>query len=89
MVCEAEAMYRGRKNFLEAHCNGADLERARLQSAHVEEVAHESIQTIRLFVDRFEELVPSLVRPFDVVLEKARRSLLIRIKMGDRKTVKY
>ena len=38
----------------------ADVERARLEPAHVEEVADERIEAIGLLVDREEELVPRL-----------------------------
>ena len=47
--------------------DGADVERAGLQAAHVEQVADERVQPVGLLVDRVEELAPRLRRPLDVV----------------------
>ena len=50
----------------------ADVERAGLEPAHVEQVADEGVEAVGLLVDRDEELVLLVRRPRDVVLEQAR-----------------
>ena len=54
----------------------ADVERAGLEPAHVEQVADEGVEAVGLLVDRDEELVSRLGRPFDVLLQKARHRCL-------------
>ena len=81
-VGDADAVQRGGKHLVEADRHGADLERARLEPAHVEQVADERVEAVGLLVDRLEELLPRLGRPVDVALEQARDRGLDR---GDRR----
>ena len=68
----AEAAERGGEHLLEPDRRRADLERARLEAAHVEQVADERVQPVGLLVDRAQEVVARLGRPLDVLLEQAR-----------------
>ena len=72
-VFEAEAVECGREDLLEPDRHRADLERASLDPAHVEEVPDERVEPVGLLVDRVQELAPLVVRPLDVLLEEARR----------------
>ncbi len=54
------------------------LERSRLQAAHVEEVADEGVEAVGLLVDRREELVLLGRSPVDVSLQQARHRGLDR-----------
>ncbi len=55
-----------------------ELQRARLQPTHGEEVADELVQAIDLFVDRLVQLMDRLVVEFQVVGEECRRGRLDR-----------
>ena len=74
----AEARERGGDDLVDADRRQADVERAGLEPAHVEQVADERVEPVGLLVDRGEELASCLGRPVDVVLEQARHRRLDR-----------
>ncbi len=71
-AARADARERGRDDLVDPHRRQADVERAGLEAAHVEKVADERVEAVRLLVDRDEELVARLGRPLHVLLEEAR-----------------
>ena len=72
----ADARKRSRDDLVDPDRREADLERPGLKAAHVEQVADEIVEPVRLLVDREEELMAGLRRPLDVLLEQARHRRL-------------
>ena len=64
---------RGGDDLFEVHLAHHRLEDAGLQAAHVEQVAHERVQSVGFVLDRAEELVDVGLAPGDVGLAQARR----------------
>src|SRR5262245_31632162 len=65
-------------DLLETDVTHHELECPALEAAHVEQVAHERVQSVGFLVDRRQKLVGRLRRPLNVLLEQARRRRLDR-----------
>ena len=59
----AEAGERRREHLVQCDRGGRDVERSRLQPAHVEEIADERVEPVGLLLDRGKELVACRGRP--------------------------
>jgi hypothetical protein len=66
----------GEHDLLDAGRPDADAEGPSLQSAHVEEVADDVVETVGLLVDGRVELVAHVGRPFDVAFAAGSRWML-------------
>ena len=74
----AQARERGRHDLVEPGGPARELERARLQPAHVEQVLDELVEPVGLGVDAAHELVGVGARPVDVGLQPSARQRLDR-----------
>ena len=72
----ADAPERGRDDLVEADGSGGDLQGAGLEAAHVQQVADEPVEAVRLRIDRREEVLPVRLRPVDLVVEQRRHGRL-------------